>query len=68
VIKTIPKVTIKGIEGNSLLIAFMGSYDEQRELLKSLIEKQVPVLSIHEQKQRMQDVYLDLDETKNHKE
>ncbi len=59
-LKSIPQVTLKSTEKNVAIIDFKGKQNEQKELLKTLIEKQIPVYSIQEQKQRMQDVYLNI--------
>lgn len=59
-LKSIPQVTLKAIDKNVAIIDFAGQKNDQKDLLKTLIEKQIPVYSIQEHKQRMQDVYLNI--------
>lgn len=64
IVKSLPNINIKTVDKQTLIIEFTGSSQEQHTLLKTLIEKQLPVMSIQEQKQRMQDVYISISEEK----
>lgn len=60
ILKTIPNISVKSIDKNVVILDFKGSQNDQHELLKILIDKQIPVYSIQEQRQRMQEVYMDV--------
>lgn len=59
-ISNIPKVTVKSYKDNAAILELHGTRLDQQQLLKTLIEQNIPVLSLQELKQRMQDVYLDI--------
>lgn len=61
---SIPEIVVKSIDKHIVIIDFKGNQNDQKELLKKLIEKQIPIFSIQEQKQRMQDVYLNIEKDK----
>lgn len=62
-------LTVKSIDGKFMTIAFTGSSDDQHQLLKLLIQKNLPVCGIQEQKESMQDVYMTITKsTANNKE
>lgn len=65
-IQMIANIKVESIQGNTLLVAFQGTVEDQHLLLKNLIEKQIPVYAIQSQKQSMQEVYFDI--TKKNKE
>ncbi len=60
IFKSITNISLSSYDKNSVMLEFKGSPESQRDLLKTLIEKQIPVVSIQEQKQRMQEVYLNI--------
>ncbi len=60
IFKSLPNITVASTDKNIVMLEFKGDPQSQRELLKTLIEKQIPVVSIQEQKQRMQEVYLNI--------
>ncbi len=59
-IGNIPKVIVKSYQNNTAILELHGTQLDQQHLLKTLIEQNVPVISLQELKQRMQDVYLDI--------
>ncbi len=61
-LKSLPHIIVKSLQGNFAILELDINQLSQQALLKSLVEKGLPVLSIHEQKQRMQDVYIELSE------
>lgn len=67
-IQSLPNIHIKTIQGKIITLLFQGNAQDQHDLLKLFIEKQVPVCSIQEQKQRMQDVYLNITHDKTSEE
>ncbi|MGD9592917.1 MAG: ABC transporter ATP-binding protein [Candidatus Berkiella sp.] len=68
ILKSLPNINVQSVEGNVAILALKGDQNSQQALLKMLIEKDLPVLNVHEQKQRMQDVYLELSERHKTKE
>ncbi len=57
-LKSIPNLQVLSSQANTVILAFEGDVQSQQQLLKTLIEKDIPVLSIQEQKQNMQDIYM----------
>lgn len=68
VLKTIPHVTVISFEQNTAILEFQGNTQDQQALLKILVEKALPVISVQEQKQRMQEVYLNIAQESEKKE
>ncbi|MBS0288068.1 MAG: hypothetical protein JSR17_12280, partial [Proteobacteria bacterium] len=68
VLNTIPNIKINSIQNKVVILTLTGNQDAQQALLKTLIEKELPVLSIQEQKQSMQEMYLDIAELHKTKE
>ncbi|HRE30880.1 MAG TPA: hypothetical protein PLD88_02800, partial [Candidatus Berkiella sp.] len=60
VISQLPNLTVKSCKENTMIIELKGTKQEQQQLLKTLIAQDIPVLSLQEHKQRMQDVYLEI--------
>lgn len=58
-------VTVKSIENNTVILELKGNQQDQGELVKNLVTQGVPVISLHEHKQSMQDVYLDITNNQN---
>lgn len=61
----IPNVVVKSIKANLVILELKGNQQDQQQLLKSLVLQDIPVVSLHEQKQRMQDVYLDISQNQS---
>ncbi len=59
-IETIANLTLKEVQDNKVIVLFQGDANAQHTLLKELITRNVPVYSIQVQKQRLQEVYLDI--------
>ncbi|MBS0290369.1 MAG: ABC transporter ATP-binding protein [Proteobacteria bacterium] len=64
VIQSLSDVNVKSYEKQTVILELQGNQQSQQQLLKTLIEKQLPIISVQEQKQRMQDVYLDITKQK----
>jgi len=61
----LPNVVVKSIQDNTVVLELKGNLDDQQQLLKTLVMQDIPVVSLHEQKQSMQDVYLDIAKNQN---
>ncbi len=66
VLNELNHVKIKSLQGKVAIVELEANQLSQQVLLKTLMNKELPVVSITEQKQRMQDVYMTLSE--QHKE
>lgn len=61
----LPNVVVKSIKDNTVVLELKGTLQDQQQLLKTLVMQDIPVVSLHEQKQSMQDVYLDIAKNQN---
>lgn len=61
----IPNVVVKSHTINTAHLELKGNQKDQQQLLKTLIVENVPVISLQEQKQSMQDVYLGITKNQN---
>jgi ABC-2 type transport system ATP-binding protein len=64
-IQAIPGITLLTTTQNELIVTLESTVLSQALLLKTLIAKAIPVSSIHTQKQKMQDVYMDATQNKS---
>ena len=64
-IQAIPGITLLTTTQNELIVSLETQVLSQADLLKSLMAKDIPVSSIHTQKQKMQDVYMDATQNKS---
>lgn len=68
VMQQMANLIIKSVDGKFITAKFTGSSEDQHTLLKALIQKDLPVCGIHEVKESMQDVYLNITKAKTTKE
>jgi ABC-2 type transport system ATP-binding protein len=61
----LPNVVVKSIKANIVMLELNGNQQDQQQLLKTLVMQNIPVVSLQEQKQRMQDVYFDIAQNQN---
>lgn len=57
-----PNVEVKSTHENTAILELKGGQQDQQGLLKAMILQDIPVVSLQEQKQSMQDVYLGIAE------
>lgn len=65
-IEAFPNLKIKEVSDKKVIVLFQGDANQQHALLKDLLAKNVPVFSMQLQKQRLQEMYLDI--TRSHYE
>lgn len=67
-IQGIQGISIVSSQGKSCIIRHRGKNLDQHQLLRKLIELNIPVCAIHERKRRLQDLYLNLEKEQIPKE
>lgn len=65
IIESFENVKVESTQEKSILIRFKGPAEDQHLLLKSLIEKNLPVCALHEEKESLQEVYLNITKGQN---
>lgn len=67
IVQSFEDVKVESTKENSMFIRFKGPSQNQHLLLKSLIEKNLPVCGLHEQKESLQEVYMNITKGKNNR-